>query len=433
MFTDTDGKRKNVDFYDEAYDGVSFIEGGLTRAKGVRATGVHAGFRKNSSKNDLALVVVPEGSVAAGVFTTNKFCAAPVQVDREKLKSGHARAVVLNSGIANAATGTVGLENARKTAQIVAKTTGVGEGEVLVASTGVIGVQLDMEKFESGVPQAFDALGKDDGTDIQSGLEAASAIMTTDTVSKTAAVEFTATQSDGVQVTYHIGGMSKGSGMIEPNMATMLAVVATDCMIEPEAAQKAIKEAADVSFNRITVDSDMSTNDSLILLATGAVPGKTLTTDCPVYPLFVGALKTVCCCLAKQMAADGEGASKLVTVRVTGAASDEEAKIAAKSVANSPLVKTAIAGRDANWGRISAALGKSSAMFNQEDVSITFMGIPVMKGGLPLEFDESEASRRFENDEITIECDLGNGNGSSRVWTCDLTHDYITINGDYRT
>ncbi len=431
---ETTAQQKNIDFFDEAADGVAFIEGGVSRPLGVSVSAMHAGFRKNSDKYDFTLVSVPEGSAAAAVFTTNKFCAAPVQVSRKHVESGHARAVVLNSGIANAATGDVGFDNAVKSAKATAGKLGCDANDVLVASTGVIGVQLDMQKFENGIGQLVDALGPHDGTDLEGGLAAAGAIMTTDTVPKQAAVEFVATESDGTEVVYHIGGMAKGSGMIEPNMATMLSVIATDCMIDPAAAKLALKHAVDISFNCVTVDSDMSTNDSVFLLATGAAAGKTITADCPVFAQFEAALKTLCVSLARQMAADGEGATKLVTVKVTGAANDEDAYIAAKSVANSPLVKTAIAGHDANWGRLAAALGKSSATFDQYGVSISLMGMKVCEGGLPVAFDEDEALRLFDaNDNIVVEADLGCGDGASRVWTCDFTHGYISINADYRS
>lgn len=426
--------RKDIDFFDEAADGVSFIDGGVARPLGVRVSSLHAGFRKNSSKGDMALVVVPEGSVAAGTFTRNRFCAAPVQVSRSRAASGHARAVVLNSGIANAATGPEGLDNARCSADLVAGELGCAPEEVLVASTGVIGMQLDMDMYAAAVPGLVAGLGPGDGSDDGGGMAAAQAIMTTDTVPKQAACEFTVVQSDGTEVTYHVGGMAKGAGMIAPDMATMLSVITTDCMVEPAAAREALKLAVDASFNRVTVDSDTSTNDSVFLLATGGVEGGTLTSACPAFPLFVGALESVCVSLARQMAADGEGATKLVTVEVTGAASDEDAYIAAKAVADSPLVKTAIAGHDANWGRLAGALGKSGAVFSQEDVSIRLMGIEVMRGGLPVEFSEEEALRRFEqNDDILVEADLGQGGGSSRIWTCDLTHGYISINADYRS
>lgn len=427
-------RRKDVDFFDEAADGVSFIEGGVSRPLGVSVSSLHAGFRSNSDKDDMALVVVPEGSVAAGTFTRNRFCAAPVQASREKVASGHARAVVLNAGIANAATGPQGLENAQRSAELVARELACGADEVLVASTGVIGVQLDMGMYAAAVPGLVSELGPCDGSDLGGGTAAAQAIMTTDTVCKQAACGFAVTQLDGAQVTYHVGGMAKGAGMIEPDMATMLSVITTDCMVEPDAARLALGRAVDASFNRVTVDSDTSTNDSVFLLATGGVGGETIVSTDPAFPLFAAALETVCVSLARQMAADGEGATKLVTVEVAGAASDADARMAAKAVANSPLVKTAIAGHDANWGRLAAALGKSGAEFSQEGVSIRLMGIEVMRGGLPVEFDEEEALRRFdESDNILVEADLGCGEGSSRAWTCDLTHGYITINADYRS
>lgn len=430
---ETPAPAKGIDFFGEAADGVHFIEGGLTRVRGISASGVHAGFKKDPDLPDLALVFAPCGANAAGVFTQNRFCAAPVRLSRERLAGGKAKAIILNSGNANAATGAIGFENAEREADLVGEALGCGSGEVLVASTGVIGVQLDMDLFEPGIMAARDALGASNGEDAGSGLDAARAIMTTDTVPKQAAVEFALAKRDGTSATCRVGGMSKGSGMIEPNMATMLAVVATDACVSPSALQAALKESADVSFNRITVDSDTSTNDSLFMLATGTACDEEVDAGHPSFGAFVDALKTVCVSLARQMAADGEGATKLVTVKVSGAKDDEEALIAAKSVANSPLVKTAIAGHDANWGRLAAALGKSGAAFDQENVSISFMGIEVCRDGLALDFDEDEALRRFEADEIAIEADLGAGDGYCRVWTCDLTHDYISINADYRT
>ncbi len=424
---------KGIDFFSEAADGVSFIDGGLSAAAGISSAGTHAGFRKNSSKPDLALVIAPEGAVATGMFTTNRFCAAPVALCRSRLAAGRRfRAIVLNSGNANATTGDIGARNAERTAEIVASELGIGAEEVLVASTGVIGVQLDMERFEIGIPQVVSLLGDD----AESAHAAARAIMTTDTVPKEAAVAFEVGLEDGTRVSCHIGGMAKGSGMIEPNMATMLSVLATDVPLSPDAADEALSRAVAKSFNRVTVDSDTSTNDSVFLLATGkATPDEALCIEpgTEAFETLCSALDSVCVSLARQIAADGEGATKLVTVRVTGAASDSDAYLAAKSIANSPLVKTAIAGHDANWGRLAMALGKSDARFNQDDVSISLMGIDVCRGGLPLEFDEEEALRRFELPEIDIWADLGCGEGASRVWTCDLTHDYISINADYRT
>ncbi len=417
----------NIDFFDETAKGVRFIDGGITVAEGVESSGVHAGFRRNSSKNDLALITAPENTVAAGMFTTNTFCAAPVTISRERVAGGYARAVIINSGNANATTGQIGRENALATAGMVADALGIDDEEVLVASTGVIGVQLDMTCFERGIPSLVEALG----SEASNAHAAALAIMTTDTVPKEAAVEFELPGCGGV--TCRIGGMAKGSGMIEPNMATMLSVITTDAALSPASARVALSRAVSKSFNCVTVDSDMSTNDSVFLLCTGRAGGEVIEEGTAGFEIFCGALDTLCVSLARQMAADGEGATKLVTVKVTGAVDDADAYRAAKSIANSPLVKTAIAGRDANWGRLAMALGKSGARFTQEGVSISMMGMRVCEGGLPVPFDEEEALRRFEADEITIEADLGNGEGSSRVWTCDLTHGYITINGDYRT
>ena len=418
---------------------ISHIEGGLGAVKGIKCAGVAAGFRRNPERRDLALIVAPGGATAAGAFTQNSFSAAPVKVaqahiDKLTASEEYACAVVINSGNANASTGQPGLDVAIHTTQIAASKLGCKPHQVLVASTGVIGVPLKEGLFDAGLTAAIEALGSDDGTDLDAGLAAAQAIMTTDTMPKSSAVHFTATQSDGVQVTYTIGGICKGSGMIAPDMATMLAVLATDAALTHEAADLALHEAINVSFNKVTVDSDTSTNDSVFFFATGATPGKTINASCPVYPLFVSALSEVCEDLARQIARDGEGATKLVTIELIGAADDVDADCAARSVADSPLVKTAIAGHDANWGRIAMALGKSGADFDPEDVEISIMGLKVLEKGLPVPFDEQKALELFnELDEIIIHIDLGAGDAATRIWTCDLTHDYITINGSYRT
>jgi glutamate N-acetyltransferase/amino-acid N-acetyltransferase len=424
----------------------TFIEGGLGAVRGLRCAGVSAGFRRNPERRDLALVVAENAAVATGVFTQNVFCAAPVVVSRQHLaqaaikdvdKPGPdagVRAIVLNSGNANAATGEVGIQTAVRTAQITAKHLGCKPHQVLVASTGVIGVPLVEDPFVTGIPLALAELGACDGMAHASGLAAASAIMTTDTHPKQAAVTFTAMQSDGVEVSYTIGGMVKGSGMIQPDMATLLGVLATDAQLTQEAANRALKQAMDASFNNVTIDSDTSTNDSVYLLATGATAGRTINPDCPLFAPFVSALTTICEDIDRQIAADGEGATKLVTVNVTGAVDDAQATMAGRAIANSPLVKTAIAGHDANWGRIAMAAGKSGAAFRQQDVGITVMGLPVCRQGLPVSFDEDEALRRFADyAEIIIDVNLGAGEGRARLWTCDLTHEYVTINGDYRT
>ncbi len=400
----------------------AYIEGGVTAPAGVRAAGVHAGFRKDPRRLDAALVVSDgPGTVSCGMFTKNVFCAAPVQVDRELLAQNMPRAVLLNSGNANAATGEPGLAIARKSAQAAASALGLANGEVLVASTGVIGVELPWAPFEVGIPALIEKLSSDGGHD------AALAIMTTDTRPKECAVRFT---YDGNE--YTVGGMVKGSGMIQPNMATMLAVVTTDMPVSADAAHSALKQAVDVSFNKVTVDSDTSTNDSVFFFS--SCLGASVANANEAAGVLTEALRLVCENLARQIAADGEGATKLVTVYVRDAYDEADADCAARTIANSPLVKTAIAGRDCNWGRIAAALGRSGARFDQYAVDIDIMGMPVLRAGLPCGFDEDEALRRFEDDEIVIEVSLGTGGGAdTRVWTCDLTHEYIHINADYRS
>ena len=377
-------------------DTLAVVEGGgVTSARGFRAAGVHAGFRKDPNRFDLALVAADKPCACAAVFTQNVFCAAPVTVSREHLEDcgyGIAQAVVVNSGNANAATGERGLAAARETAAI-----------------------------------ASDVLG--------CAPNAARAIMTTDTRPKEAAVTFS---GDGIGYdgcTFTVGGMAKGSGMIMPNMATMIAVLTTDAPVRPDALHAALSRAAGCSFNKVTVDSDTSTNDSCFLFSNGGATSSTVPfhPGSPALARFEQALEAVCQNLARQMAADGEGATRLVTVNVTGAATPADADAAARAVANSPLVKTAVYGHDANWGRVAMAIGKSGAAFRQEDAAIDIMGLPVCRGGLTVPFDEDEALRRFENLEIAIDVDLGAGDAATTVWTCDFSHDYVTINGDYRS
>ncbi|MBO4365291.1 MAG: bifunctional glutamate N-acetyltransferase/amino-acid acetyltransferase ArgJ [Eggerthellaceae bacterium] len=408
-------------------------DGTITCPQGFKAAGVHAGFRADPNRLDMALVVADELCAAAGTFTTNVFCSAPVIVSREHLNgtgAGTARAVVVNSGIANAATGQVGLQKARETADIVGGVVGCAAEDVLVASTGVIGQQLEMEPFVSGTPAALAAAG----STIQHGHDTARAIMTTDTVSKECAFTYTSEDPDfeGAQVT--VAGICKGAGMIMPNMATMISIITTDAPVPAPLAHEALVEAVGHSFNKVTVDSDTSTNDTCFLLASGkAAPGVELQPESRGYAQFKSALTAVCATLARKMAEDGEGATRLVTVNVAGAASDADADLAARAIANSPLVKTAIFGHDCNWGRIAAAAGKSGARFNQEECDIDIMGMPVCRKGLNVVFDEDEALRRFEDPEIIIDVDLGAGNAFTTVWTCDFTHEYVTINGDYRS
>ena len=409
--------------------GFAPCEGGVCAAAGMRAPGISAGFRKNPQRKDMALVVADKTSVCAATFTQNRFCAAPVQVSRARAASGHARAVVLNSGNANAATGEPGLRCAEKACALVAQALGFDEQDVLVASTGVIGVQLPFEPYVTGVPAIVDALAATP----EAAHDAACAVMTTDTHPKEAAFAGPAPQADGGSVTVHVGGFVKGSGMIQPNMATMLCVLSTDAPLTPEAAHAALLSAVRQTFNKVTVDSDTSTNDTCILFATGAAGGEVIDEASPAFPAVTAAIKGVCTNLARQIAADGEGSTKLVTVDVLGAASQADADKVAFAIANSPLVKTAIFGHDANWGRVAAAAGKCGVPFSQENVDIDFMGVPVLRAGLPVPMDEDDMLRRFEQSEIDIAISLGAGEAHSRVWTCDLTHDYVKINGEYRT
>ncbi len=419
-------------------------DGGVASACGFKAGGIHAGFRKDPDRLDLALVEADELCAAAGVFTQNVFCAAPVSLSRQHLDDkgyGLARVVVVNSGIANAATGTLGMQNAQYTTQVVSSVVGCAQEDVLVASTGVIGQQLDTSPFDFGVPalhekmMAQDACGSAYGATDASGHEAARAIMTTDTVPKEAALTYRSQDPDFKDCEFCVGGMAKGSGMIMPNMATMISVITTDAPLLPELLHQALVKAVNMSFNKVTVDGDTSTNDTCIAMASGkaSASGQTFAPDSIAYQEFCEALHVVTQRLARAMARDGEGATKLVTVHVCGAANDEDADKAARCVANSPLVKTAIYGRDANWGRIAGALGRSGARFNQEDVDIDIMGMPVLRKGLPVDFDEEEALRRFEASEIVLEADLGAGDAETTMWTCDFSHEYVSINGDYRT
>ncbi len=405
--------------------------GGITSARGFRACGIHAGFKTDPDRLDFALIVADKPVPVAGVFTKNVFCAPPVRVSREHLDGagyGRAQAIIINAGNANASTGAQGLEVARGSCELTASIVGCEASDILVASTGVIGVRLPFDPFESGVAKAF-ACASDRG-----GHEAACAIMTTDTVSKECAVTYRSASSAYAGEQFTVGGMVKGSGMIMPDMATMIAVLTTDAPLDPDSLHAALVQAVGKSFNKVTVDSDTSTNDSCFLMAYPADdPARSIMEGTSAYEEFVGALEFVCIDLARKIAIDGEGATKLITVNVAGARTDDDADKVARSIANSPLVKTAIFGHDANWGRIAMAAGKSGASFDQSRVSLDMMGMPVLRNGLPILFDEEEALRRFEAPEIIIEIDLGAGNASTTMWTCDFSHDYITINGDYRT
>jgi glutamate N-acetyltransferase/amino-acid N-acetyltransferase len=376
----------------------------------------------------MALVLADEPCTCAGTFTRNPFASAPVQVSRAHAAAGTARAVIVNSGNANAATGREGVEKALHTCDLVADAVGCDPGEVLVSSTGVVGVPLPMGPFERGIPMALERAS------VPGGTYAASAILTTDTFAKEYAVSYVseAPGLEGTRVT--VGGMTKGSGMIMPNMATMIAVVTTDLPLSHEVAQQALSEVVGDTFNRVIIDADTSPNDTCILLASGlAAPKFEVEVGDAAYREFVAALDDVCRFLARLIAFDGEGSTKLITVTVDGAGNDAEADLAARKVASSTLVKTAVFGHDCNWGRIAVALGTSGARFDATDVDIDIMGIPVCRQGMSMAFDEDEALARFEAREVPIRCDLGAGTGSATIWTCDLTYDYVRINGEYRT
>ncbi|MCR2037222.1 bifunctional glutamate N-acetyltransferase/amino-acid acetyltransferase ArgJ [Adlercreutzia caecimuris] len=419
--------------------------GSPASARGFSAIGVHAGFRPDPDRLDMALVVADEPCAAAAAFTTNVFCAAPVRVSREHLDEGApgqpaygcARAVVINSGIANAATGERGLEAARETCELAGEAVGCPAAEVLVASTGVIGQHLRLEPFATGVPAALAALAAADGPEARAdqGLAAARAIMTTDTRPKHGAVAFSGDDIGYPGVTFTVGAMAKGAGMIMPNMATMIAVITTDAPLTPPDLSAALTAAVNKSFNKVTVDSDTSTNDTCFALASGAAApdAAPFAPGTPAFAAFQAALDELATTLARAMAADGEGATRLITVTVRGAATAADADAAARTLANSPLVKTAVYGHDANWGRVAAALGRSGARFSQEDVDIDILGLPVCRAGLVVDFDEDEALRRFEEPEVAIEVDLHAGEESTTMWTCDFSHEYVTINGDYRS
>ena len=399
---------------------VPAIPSGVTTPRGFCAAGVSAGIKVNRGL-DLALLVPDEPAQAAAVFTTNLALAAPVVVSREHLarSGGTARAVIVNSGCANACTGDEGLQVARDMASETARLVQCPVEQVLVASTGVIGVSLSMDKIRRGLPDAFLAL---DGTQ---GATAARAIMTTDPFPKEAARQISL---DGHTVS--IGGMAKGSGMIEPMMATMLGFVTTDADVPLELLARALREAVDETFNAITVDGECSTNDCVMILANGA--SEAVVSD-TTYGAFLAGLTAVCRDLALGIVRGGEGATKLVTVNVTGAASSAEARKAAKAIANSPLVKTAIHGGDPNWGRLIAVAGRAGVEFELSRAAVTIGSTVLFKDGRPYDEAAPEAAEYLKGTDLTVSVNLGAGSASSTVWTCDLSAEYVRINADYRT
>lgn len=405
---------------------VTIKDGNVTSPAGFEAAAVKAGV-KYRDRLDLTLVVSRQPCTATALFTQNQVAAAPVLIDRATIaaNAGSIRAVVANAGNANACTGQPGMENARAMQRMTAEAIRCQPDQVLVLSTGVIGVQLPMDKVEAGIAAASTRLSPDGGR------SAAQAIMTTDTHAKQLAVQVRL--PSGVVT---IGGMAKGSGMIHPNMATMLGVITTDAAIDADTLDSLLRTAVNASFNRISVDGDTSTNDTVILLANGA--SRVDISDAGSVQLFSEALSYLCTQLAKMIVKDGEGATKFVTIQVRGGSSEADAHAAAMAIATSPLVKTAFAGSDPNWGRILAAAGRAGILFDQNRTSLWIgqsqpCDLQLVACGTPTDYLEADAGAIFSQDSFMVELDLGAGDGEATVWTTDLTHDYISINADYRS
>ena len=403
------------------------IPGGICAPKGFSAAGVHCGIRHNHSKLDLALIKADVRCAGAGCYTTNKVYGAPITVDREHLKDGYAQAIVVNSGNANTCAPN-GVQLAKDTCDIVAKELGIRADDVLPSSTGVIGQAMSIEPFARGIPEAAAKLAADEA----GSHDAATAIMTTDTHPKEIALEF-AVGGKAVR----IGAIAKGSGMIHPNMATMLCFVTTDCAISVPMLQKAIKAAADTTFNMISVDGDTSTNDTLAIMANGEAENEEITEENEAYKTFLEALTAVCRKLSMMMAGDGEGATKLLICKTTGAKDWETAKTVAKSVICSSLLKAAMFGEDANWGRVLCAIGYAGADIDINKVDVSFKSaygqVDVCVNGAGINFSEEEAAKVLHEKEITILVELNSGDAEAEAFGCDLTYDYVKINGDYRT
>ena len=407
---------------------LKYIDGGVCAAQGFRAAGIHVGVKTHAAwKKDVALIVSDVECAAAGVFTKNVVKSAPIHVTKAHLASGKARAVIANSGNANACA-PQGEENAERMCAAAAQAIGCAPEDIVVASTGVIGQTLNISVIEAGMPELYAALAHSD----EASDAAAHAIMTTDTVKKEVAVE---TVIGGKTV--HMGGIAKGSGMIHPNMGTMLCFLTTDCAISPEMIKTALLETVNVSFNRISVDGDTSTNDTCCVLANGLAGNAPITEKGADYDAFLEALQALCVALAKKMASDGEGARHLLTCTVSSAQDEAQAETIAKSVISSTLTKAAIFGADANWGRVLCAMGYSGAEFDPEMVDVSFASaageIAVCQKGRGLDFDEDKAKKILTEHDVEILVDLHSGSAQCTCWGCDITYDYIKINGDYRT
>lgn len=394
---------------------------GVTFAKGFTAAGVKAGIKK-SGNLDVAVIYTKTQAVVAGTFTQNKVAAAPVYVSKEVVATGTAHAIVANAGCANACTGQQGLDDAHKMAQIAADELGVNADDVIVGSTGVIGVNLPMDKLEAGIKDAVTNLSAD-GSD-----NAGRAIITTDTHSKSVTCEFELSGK-----TVRMGAIAKGSGMIRPNMATMLCYITTDIAIDQALLQKAVSGCVEKSFNMISVDGDMSTNDMVIVLANGEANNAKITEENADYQIFFDKLMMLCTELAKQIAADGEGASKFLTINVKGAKSFADAKTVGMAIANSPLVKTAFFGEDPNWGRVICAVGYSGADMVPEKTVVKFGGITIFANGTGATYDEKALAHVMKEKDIVIDIELNMGQEDATVWSCDLSYEYVKINGEYHT
>jgi len=398
--------------------GIKSRSGGVAAAAGFVATGVACGVRSTGVR-DLGLLFSEVPCEAAAVFTRNAVKGAPLVVTREAVERGGVRAVVANSGIANAATGQRGIEDARAMQELAAEALGIGAGEVAVASTGVIGVRLPMDMISVGIRAAAGELG---------GTGFAEAIMTTDTREKEAVARV---EVGGKTVT--VGGTAKGSGMIHPNMGTMLAFLTTDAAVEKKCLEETLRRVTDRTYNRVTVDGDTSPSDVALLMANGAAGNTRITLNSPDYPVFAEAVEGVARELAKEIARDGEGATRLVEVVVEGAASEERASALAKSVVGSNLVKAAVFGEDANWGRVITAMGYSGVEFDPEEVDLWFGPIKVFSDGEPVAHEEAEANATLARGEVRITARLDEGGASATAWGCDLSYEYVRINGSYRT
>ena len=404
---------------------MTFLPGGVTAAKGFKAAGIHCGIRKNRTKKDLALIVSDTPASAAAVYTRNLVKGAPIAVTAAHIADGKAQAVICNSGIANTCAAD-GVEKAEAMSRLAADALGLRAEDVIVGSTGVIGPSIDLAPIEAGIPALVAALSPNGGGD------AAEAIMTTDTVKKEIAVPFTVGGVDCV-----LGGIAKGSGMIAPNMATMLCFLTTDAAIAPALLQDALRDVVVDTFNMMSVDGDTSTNDTVAIMANGAAGNAPVTKKGADYDAFAAALKTICVQLCRELAADGEGATKLLECRVTGAKTKQDARIVAKAVIESSLLKAAMFGEDANWGRVLCAIGYSGADVDIHGVETAFEStagrVVVCEKGAGIAFSEELAAKVLHEKEIVIDIKLSDGSANATAWGCDLTYDYVKINGDYRT